>query len=160
MNCLHLVYLLSLSLQSTGALILIIYCWGNTERCILNTIYPANTQMHREENDTVIIQKEKLYKAHKEVLLNRNAFIFIGAGCPLSLFGHNEGINPWIGLMVVVIVSCILVRVVVFVAHLIAKYSNIEDKIYPYKELCSKLDSNITTNATVQECIDIMDELT
>jgi len=160
MNCLQLMYLVSLSFQVTGALILIIYCWGNTERCVLNAIYPANTEMHREENDTVIIKKEKLYKAHKVVLLNRNAFIFIGLGCALSLFGLNEGINPWIGLMIVVIVSCILLKVVDFAAHLIAKYSNLEDKIYPYKELCSKLDSNIVTNATVQECADIVDELT
>lgn len=80
MNCLQLIYLLSLSLQVTGALILIIYCWGNTERCILNTIYPANTVMHREENDTVIIRKEKLYKAHKEVLLkcsSHNYYFFL-----------------------------------------------------------------------------------
>lgn len=160
MNCLQLIYLLSLSLQVTGALILIIYCWGNTERCILNAIYPANTELHREENDTVIIKKEKLYKAHKVVLLNRNAFIFIGVGCPLSLFGLNGGINPWIGLMIVAIVSCILLKVVAFIAHLIAKYSNLKDRIYSYKELCSKLDSNIATNATVQECADIVNELT
>lgn len=52
MNWQQLIYLLSLSLQVTGALILIIYCWGNTERCILNKIYPGNTVMHREDNAT------------------------------------------------------------------------------------------------------------
>ena len=160
MACLQIIYLLSLSLQVTGALILIIFCWGNTERCVLNAIYPANTAMHREEDNTVIIRKEKLYKAHYQVLLNRNAFIFIGAGCLLGLFGSNVGINPWLGFLVVAIVSAILLGTVVLVSRLIARHCNKEDKIYPYEELKSKLDSDILTNATVQECLDAIDELT
>ena len=160
MDCLQIIYLLALSLQVTGALILIIFCCGNTERCVLNAIYPANTEMHREENNTVIIRKEKLYKAHYQVLLNRNAFIFIGAGCLLSLFGSNDGINPWLGLIVVALVSALFVGAVAGVVHLIARHCNKEDKIYPYEELCSKLDSDILTNATLEECRSIIDELT
>ena len=160
MDCQQLMYLFSLSLQVTGALILIIFCLGNTERCVLNTIYPANTDMHREENNTVIIRKEKLYKAHYQVLLNRNAFIFIGAGCLFSLFGSNDGINPWLGLIVVAFVSALLIGSVVLVARLIASCRNKEDKIYPYEELCAKLDCDILTNATIQECLDAVDELT
>lgn len=160
MDCQQIIYLLALSLQVTGALILIIFCWGNTERCVLNAIYPANTEMHREENNTVIIRKEKLYKAHYQVLLNRNAFIFIGAGCLLILFGSNDGINPWLGLIVVALVSALFVGTVAWVVHLIARHCNKEDKIYPYEELCSKLDSDILTNATIQECLDAVNELT
>lgn len=160
MDNLQLLYLLSLSLQVTGALILIIFCWGNTERCVLNVIYPANTAMHREENNTVIIRKEKLNKAHQTVLLNRNAFIFIGSGCLFGLFGSNDGINPWLGLVIVVLVSASLAVIVVNVARLTAKYCNKEDKVYPYEELCSKLDSDILTNATIQETIDAVNELT
>ena len=156
----QLIYLLSLALQVSGALILIIFCWGNTERCVLNAIYPANTEMDREENNTVIIRKEKLYKAHYQVLLNRNAFIFIGAGCLLSLFGSNDGVNPWLGLIVVALASVLFVGTVAGVVHLIARHCNKEDKIYPYEELCSKLDSDILTNATVEECRSIIDELT
>ena len=116
--------------------------------------------MHREENNTVIIRKEKLYKAHYQVLLNRNAFIFIGAGCLLGLFGSNDGINPWLGLIVVTLISALFVGTVAWVVHLIAKHRNKEDKIYPYEELCSKLDSDILTNATIQECLDAVNGLT
>ena len=77
MNYDQLIYFMSLALQVSGALILIIFCWGNTEHRVINTIYPANSSVHREDDDTVIISKEKLFKAHKTVLLNRNAFVFI-----------------------------------------------------------------------------------
>lgn len=75
MYCEQLIYLLSLSLQVSGALILILFCWGNTERRVLNTIYSATSTIHREDDNTVIISKDKLYKAHKEVLLNRNLIL-------------------------------------------------------------------------------------
>ena len=92
MSCLQLIFLLSIALQVSGALILIIFCWGNTERRILNTIYPANASIHREDDNTVIISRDKLIKAHKNVLHNRTAFILIGFGYLSSLFGSNEGI--------------------------------------------------------------------
>ena len=151
MNCGNYLYLLSLALQVSGALILIIFCWGNTERRILNTIYPANSNICREEDNTVIISRDKLIRAHKNVLLNRTAFILIGLGYLLSLFGVNEGICSWKGLVIVVIVSVAIVIVGVFAIHTIAKLCNRKDKIYQYEELCSKLDSDLATNAIYSE---------
>ena len=146
MNYQQFIFLISIALQVSGALILILFCWGNTERRVLNTIFPANTSVHREDDDTVIISKEKLFKAHKEILLNRYAFIFIGAGYLLNLFGENDGLNPWIGLTVVIVGSVVIVSVGVLVAHHYAKSRNKCDRRYEFDDLCSKLDNDITTN--------------
>lgn len=155
MNCMQFVFLISVALQVSGALILILFCWGNTERCLLNTIYPANSNIHREENDTVIISKEKLVNAHKKVLLNRTAFILIGIGYLLNLFGSNEGICAWEGLIIVLVASVILVAVGVMAIHIIAKQCNRKDRVYPYEEFCSKVDSEIVTNVTEAEIDEI-----
>ena len=151
-------YFISIALQVSGALILILFCWGNTERRVLNTIFPANTSVHREEDDTVIISKEKLFKAHKEILLNRYAFIFIGVGYLLNLFGDNDELNPWVGLAVVMAGCLLFVGLGVFVAHLYAKYRNKCDRRYKFDDLCSKLDNDIVTNVTKAE-IDEMFEV-
>lgn len=151
MNCMQLVFLISVALQVSGALILILFCWGNTERRILNTIYPANSNICREEDNTVIISREKLIRAYKNVLLNRTAFILIGLGYLLSLFGSNDGMCAWKGLVIVVIASVVIVGVSVFTIHIIAKIRNRKDKIYQYEELCSKLDSDLATNAIYSE---------
>ena len=84
--------------------------------------------------------------AHKEVLLNRNAFIFIAVGYLLSLFGTSEGICHWVGFVIVLIVSVLLVGVGVLLAHTIAKISNRNDRRYAYEDLCSKLDKDVDTN--------------
>ena len=146
MSCEQLIYLLSLSLQVSGALILILFCWGKTERRVLNTIYSATSTIHREDDNTVIISKEKLYNAHKEVLLNRNAFIFIAVGYLLSLFGTSDGICQWVGFIIVLITSAVLVGIGVFLAHIIAKVSNKQDRRYEFEDLCSKLDKEVDTN--------------
>lgn len=153
----NILYFISIALQVSGALILILFCWGNTERRVLNTIFPANTSVHREDDDTVIISKEKLFKAHKEILLNRYAFIFIGAGYLLNLFGESEGLNPWIGLAVVLAGSIIIGGVGVLVAHFYARCRNRCDRRYEFDDLCSKLDNDITTNYIDSEIDEIFE---
>ena len=155
MNYLQLIYLFSLSLQVSGALILIMFCWGNTERRVLNTIFSANANVHREDDDTVIISREKLIRVHKNVLLNRTAFILIAIGYLLSLFGTNEGVCAWTGLMIVLVASAILVGIGVVTVRLIAKVCNRKDRVYPFEELCSKLDNDVVTNAIKSEIDEI-----
>ena len=155
MNYEQLVFLLSLALQVSGALILIVFCWGNTEHRVLNAIYSANSSVHREEDDTVIISKEKLRKAHGEVLLNRNAFVFIGLGYLISLFGKNDGVKPMIGLVIVFATSILLVVLGVLTSKLIAKVCNRKDKVYQYEELCEKLDNDVSTNVIQSEIDEI-----
>ena len=151
MNCSSIIYLLSLALQVSGALILIFYYYGNTERRILNAIYLANSEVHRKEDNTVIVEKNKLVKAHKEIILNRIAFIFIGIGYLASLFGSNEGICPWIGLMILVIASLALMAISIWMAKLIATAHNRQDKKYSFEDLKSKIDGDVITNMTKSE---------
>lgn len=155
MNLDQVIYLLSLALQVSGALILIIFCWGNTERRVLNTIFSANANVHREDDDTVIISREKLVEAHKNVLLNRTAFILIAIGYLISLFGSNDGICAWMGLIKVLISSAILVAIGVMTVRFIAKACNKKDKVYPFEELCLKLDNDVVTNAIQSEIDEI-----
>ena len=99
----------------------------------------------------MIISKEKLVRAHKNVLLNRTAFILIAIGYLISLFGSNDGICAWVGLIIVLIASAILVAIGVMTVHFIAKACNRKDRVYPFDELCSKLDNDVVTNAIDSE---------
>lgn len=144
-------YILSLSFQLSGALILILFCWGDTRRRILNMVYPANTSIPRDDNNNVEISKEKLYRAHKEVLNNRIAFIFLGCGYLLSVFGTNEGINKWCIFWGVVFVSVMLTMSEAGIAHFVAKFCNKNNRIYSYDELCGMIDVDVDTNSTKYE---------
>ena len=151
MNGDQMIYLLSLALQVSGALILIFYYWGNTERRVLNIIFPANSSMHREDDNTVIISKEKLRKAHEVVLLNRIAFAFSAAGYLISLFGKNEGVKPLMGLVIVMVASVLLVAVGVLASKLIAMVCNRNGRVFQYDDLCEKVESDVSSNYTKSE---------
>lgn len=156
MDCLYLVYVFSLSLQVSGTLILIFFCWGGTKKLVLRAVYPANTIVERSEDDTVTISKKKLYEAHKEVLLNRIAFISLFCGYLLSIFGINNGMNVWCGLLMVFMISCILSGLEYAVAHLIAKMSNKKDRTYSYKEFKNTVDKDVAANALEKDVRDIV----
>ena len=158
MDCLYLVYLLSLSLQVSGTLILIFFCWGSTKKLVLRAVYPANTIVERSEDDTVAISKKKLYEAHKEVLLNRIAFISLFCGYLLSIIGTNNGMNVWSGLLMVFMISCILSGLEYAVAHLIAKMSNKKDRTYSYKVFKNTVDKDVAATGLEKDVRDIVQE--
>lgn len=155
MNSVQFLYLMSLSLQLSGALILIVFYWRRTEYKVLNRIFPVNTSIHRDDDNTVIISKEKLYRAYKEVLQNRIAFILIAAGYLLCLFGNADGICAWLGFIVVLVVSIMLLGIGNYVSHIISKVRYKKDCIYDYEELLSILESDVDTNIITQEIDDI-----
>ena len=156
MNLPHFFFLISISFQLSGALILIFFCWGKTNHKILNMIYPSNSTFERDDNDMVKISKDKLCRANKEVLLNRTAFIFIGLGYLLSVFGTNEGLCPWHGLLFVIVMSIFMMCIGYIIAHFIAKASNKMDRSYHYDELCSIIDVDVATNMTIKEVDEII----
>lgn len=159
MTSLHFFYLLSLSLQIAGSFILIYFCWGKTKSLVFNTIFPANTAIHREEDNTVIICKHKLINAHKKILLNRIAFIFIGMGYLLSVFGSNEGLCRWMGMLLIVIMSAIIMALGVMGVCLIAKLQNKKDYTISYEHLCLILESDVNANLTNTEIDEIVNNI-
>ena len=155
MNYPQIFFLLSISFQLSGALTLIIFCWGNTEKRVLRLVYPVNTIITRGDDNMVKVNKEKLREAHKEVLLNRIAFISLGLGYFLSVFSTTNGVNPYWGVLIVVVVSCLWTGKGVFIAHIIAVVCNKEDRKYSYEELTSIIDKDIATNITNSEIDEI-----
>lgn len=154
----QLIYLLSLSLQVSGALILILFCWGDTERRVLNTIYSGSSIVHRDDDNTVIISKEMFSKAHKEVLLNRIAFILIALGYLMSIFGTSDGVIHWVGFVIVLLTSGILVGLGVLSAYMIARICNKQDRRYEFEDFCSKLEKMVDTNAISSDIDALFDE--
>jgi NhaP-type Na+/H+ or K+/H+ antiporter len=103
----------------------------------------------------VNVNKEKLREAHKEVLLNRIAFISLGLGCFLSVFSTNNGVNLYLGALIVVVVSFLWTGIGVLIARIVAVVCNKEDRKYPYEELSSIIDKDIATNITNSEIDEI-----
>lgn len=156
MNLQQVIYLLSIMFQLSGSLILIFYCWGKTEHKVLNSIFSANASVERNDDNKVKICKEKLYRAYKKVWLNRTAFMFLGFGYSISIFGDSEGLILWIGFLIVVLGSIAMMWIGNKIVDLITKKNNKIDCEYDYEELCSNIDTDVPANIINPEIDNIM----
>ena len=154
----NVLYLCALSLQVSGALVLILNYWANTKRRVLNIIYQGSSIVHREEDNTVVIDSKKLSKAYKEIITNRIAFVFIGLGYILSIFGINNGLRCWCSFFIIVSCSVVLVLVAIKLACIFSAKLSERDCVYEYDELVSMLDYEIDTNILNKEIDDLFNK--
>ena len=77
--------LIASSLQLLGALILLLFSFGNDRERVLASLFSTITFVRREEDGKVKIPKNKLIKAAK-LYMNRVSFIYISMGFMLEIF--------------------------------------------------------------------------
>lgn len=152
----QIIYLLSISFQLSGALILIFFCWGNIEQKVLSKVFSANSIMERNYENKVTIKRDKLFRAYKEVWLNRTAFILLGLGYLLGVFGSNEGSNLWFSCILLMFGSVVMMIIGNKIATIIAKKASTHDKEYDYEDLCSKIDVTVSTNIINDEIDELL----
>lgn len=70
-------YILSLSLQIAGAVLLIIKYLGRTRERIIEEYFPGRSIVKRDDNNVTRLEKSKVQKCARKVYDNRMAFVFI-----------------------------------------------------------------------------------
>ena len=80
-------YILSVSSQIAGALILLLWACGNTRKRIIDKYYPEAVDAIRDDNENIVMEKEKIRKCAVEIYMNRFSFFSIAVGYFLAVFG-------------------------------------------------------------------------
>ena len=139
-------YVLSLSFQVAGAVLLIIKYFGKTKERIIEEYFPGSNIAERDENDNSTLEKEKVRFCVRNIYDNRMAFLFIAVGYILSIFGEVNGECKLCILMFVIActVAIILLEKAfsIIVSNLIYK----NDITVPYDNLKDRADTVITEN--------------
>lgn len=82
-----ILYILSVSCQVAGALILLLWACGNTKQRIINKYYPEAVKATRDDNDNMVMKKEKIRECVVDIYMNRFSFFCIAVGYFLAIFG-------------------------------------------------------------------------
>lgn len=85
-------YILAISFQLAGALLLICHYMRNTEKQIKGS-YFSQDAIVKTENGKVKLRKEKVRTKAEEIYINRIAFTYIAIGYFLGIFGDIEDRN-------------------------------------------------------------------
>lgn len=137
----NIVYILAISLQMAGALLLIISFWGKTRQRIIDGYFSGHVLGWIEDDDCVTITRDDLISCVCRIYDNRAAFVFIAIGYVLGVLSNSYSCNKWIMALCVIISSVLFVLVEKFFACLIAKKIYKSEMKVSRGELLSKVDA-------------------
>lgn len=106
--CESWIYILSISLQVTGAICLIINYWGNVKKKVILTYYAGGEMPKAQDNNMVRLKKERLQSCAKDIYMNRCAFIYIVVGYGMGLFGELTENICKLHVLITIILFCIV----------------------------------------------------
>ena len=102
------IYILSISLQIAGAVCLIINYWGNVEKKVILIYYAGGEIPKAQDNNKVLLKKDRLQSCAKDIYMNRFSFICIIIGYGINLFGNiTDGSNK-LYILLVISLFCIV----------------------------------------------------
>ena len=126
-----ILYILSITLQVTGSILLMIYLLSTDRKKIIKKFSNSNTIISEDGNTGEILYNIEAFKDEfKDAYLNKVAFCFIAIGTLMSIFGEKENVNEWIlCLIIIFLVICIIITSIKIINKIIEKSININKKI-------------------------------
>lgn len=106
----NVLYILAISLQLAGALILICHYMRNTEKQIKDS-YFCQDAIVETENGKVKLRKEKVRIKAAEIYINRFAFGYIAIGYFFGIFGDIEDRNRGLIVFLIAIMTILLMAI-------------------------------------------------
>ncbi len=114
------IYILSISFQVSGGLILLLWSFGRTKEKVFQLYFPGSNIVERDENNKVCLDKKKLRKKAVNIYMNRFAFICLIIGYGLSLFGDISDYNRWKALCIIGIESIFIILISIIISNVLS----------------------------------------
>ena len=114
------IYILSISFQVSGGLILLLWSFGRTKEKVFQLYFPGSNIVERDENNKVCLDKKKLRKKAVNIYMNRFAFICLIIGYGLSLFGDISDYNILKALCIIGIESIFIILISIIISNVLS----------------------------------------
>ena len=148
--------LLSIALQLSGAVLLIIKFWGNLRIEILQQYFNSPESICRDNGEEVPLHKEKIQKIIKKVYLTRVSFIYIVLGYLLSVF--DLSISKCSGVLIILSFTLVLILLAYSVSIFICRITYSKYLKISYDEAIEKGNApQEMSSKEVEELVDSLD---
>ena len=112
----------SISLQVSEAICLIMNYWGNVKEKVFITYYAGGEMAKAQDNDMVLLKKERHQSCAKDIYTNRFSLIYIILGYGIGLFGNIADTDNKLYMLLLIFIFCfILTRIGCYFPSLISK---------------------------------------
>lgn len=145
--------ILSIALQLSGAILLMVKFWGKRKAEILQQYFNSSESICRDDGEEVVLHKEKLQKIFKEIYLTRFSFFYIVCGYLLSVF--DLSISKCCAVLAILLISSILILLAYSISILICRIKYSKDLKISYDEAIEKGNApQIMSSKEVEDLID------
>ena len=148
--------ILSISLQLSGAIILLLWCLkGASKEQVVRKYFPGSNIIKRDDEGNCRLSKEKLQVITSEVYINALAFIDLILGYLITYFVKGT-YSPCCAVVLTVILTIVLIVFEKFVAKKLAAKKYSQDLVIPYSYLEKY---GVDTSITDKEIEDMFTEV-
>lgn len=148
----NIIYIVSISLQVAGALLLMFFSISTKRENIIRAYFGKGSSK-RKDNSNEIEYSEKTFKdIYKTAYLTKFSFAYIALGYLLSIYGESSEVNR--NCITILIIGCTILCILLAfgIVAMIMKYSKIVNKKVTYDEL-SKLDLEVDIVISSEETL-------
>lgn len=151
-----MIQILSISLQLSGAVILLLWCLkGASKEQVVRKYFPGSNTVKRDDEDNCRLSKEKLQAITSDVYVNALAFVDLIIGYLIAYF-VKDTYSPVIAVVSTVILTSVLILFEQFIAKKLAAKKYSQDLVIPYSYLEKY---GVDTFATNKEIDDMLNEV-
>ena len=147
-----LVYIVAISLQVTGALLLLLFSVSTKRVDVIRKFGDGGIITYDEETKELNYKEEAFKEAYRTSYLNKISFFYIGVGYLLGVFGEIGNSNKWITAGAIFTFSIILLFLTWLVTDMIISKSNVINQKISLEEM---KEAGITPDMTSASTEDI-----
>lgn len=115
-----MIYVLSVAFQLAAGVLLLLWSIKRINKSVIGSYFAGSNIACRDEDGNVVLERSKLQRKCKVVLLNMCSFLNLTIGYLLSIFG-NKQFADWCNLLLVVIITVFVIFAENFICLLIAR---------------------------------------
>ena len=148
-----MIQILSISLQLSGAVILLLWCLkGASKEQVVRKYFPGSNTVKRDDEDNCKLSKEKLQLITSEVYVNASAFIDLILGYLIAYF-VKDTYSPGIAVVLTVILTSALIVFERLIARKLAEKKYSHDLVIPYSYLEKYGVDTFITNKEIDDML-------
>ena len=152
-----MIYVISISLQVAGALLLMINALSTRRDKVIRRFLGKGLVSRDNNTNTIVYDKERLKETYKEAYLSKFAFMFIALGYFFGIFSNIEDDLKLILALIIIAMTVVIMILSYVTVNLVVKYKksvNCEITNEELNELGIEPDIENTSNEEIAKWFD------
>lgn len=143
----EIIYAVSIALQVSGSVLLLLYYFrGKTKELAVHEYFPGSNIARRDEQNNITLEKEKFQRTVGFIYKSRIAFVMLACGYLVGIAGENTGKAIWQIITLVAVLTGVILILTDKVSQIMARKKYPDDIKISYDTVKDHVETISTDN--------------